>query len=86
VIGTDGFAHIAFRADPAGVVDAFVNGCKFTPSLAPANFDHFEENLLNSALRLRSPNNDVVVASYRAYGRPLSDAEILNNYYVEKAK
>lgn len=91
VLESNGFAHLVLRLAPGGIVSAFINGCKFVDpwlDVAVNGFDHYYPNIASSAISGRNPYIEagVTMMTYRAYNRPLTDAEIMNNYYVEKAK
>ena len=87
VIEEDGLIHIVCRFYSNGNHEVFVNNCKGVYTVDISTHDHFEPNLMNNAIRDRNPyNENVVIASYRAYNRPITDTEIANNFYVEKTK
>ncbi len=85
-VGEEGFIHLVFRVYPNGLHEMFINGCKAVYAVSIDTFDHFAENLMTNIIRTRAPYADVTYQTYRAYNRPLTDAEIMNNYHAEKAK
>ena len=86
-----GFAHIVLRLAPGGIVSAFMTGCKFVDNWLDVTFDEFDHYDPYIAAGVISGANPYIadgftLMTYRAYNRPLTDEEILNNYYVERAK
>ena len=87
VVEGDGLIHIVWRFYPTGNHEIFINNCKASYTVDISTHDHFETNLMNNMIRERNPyNENAIIASYRAYNRPLTAAEIANNFYVEKTK